>query len=60
MSETPEYKKALLIWRLRRDLESFKELCLKFDRQGISKPDLRKFLVEINCYYEDLRQRLRH
>jgi len=60
MSETAEHKKALLIWRLRRDLEAFKELCLKFDRQGISKPELRKFLVEINCYYDDLRQRLRH
>jgi hypothetical protein len=60
MSETPEYKKSLLIWRLRRDLEAFKALYLKFDRQGISKPELRKFLVEINCYYEDLRQRLRH
>jgi hypothetical protein len=60
MSENTEYKKALLIWRLRRDLEAFKALCLKFDRQGVSKPELRKFLVEINCYYEDLRQRLRH
>ena len=60
MSETPEFKKSLLIWRLRRDLEAFKELCLKFDREGISKPELRKFLVEINCYYDDLRQRLRH
>ena len=60
MSETSEYKKAMLIWRLRRDLESFKELCLRFDRQGVSKPELRKFLLEINCYYEDLRRRLRY
>ena len=60
MSETIEYKKALLIWRLRRDLDSFKELCLKFDRQGVSKPDLRKFLLEINTYYEDIRSRLRY
>ena len=60
MLETLEYKKAILIWRLRRDLEAFKELCLKFDRQGVSRPDLRKFLVEINCYYEELRSRLRH
>jgi hypothetical protein len=60
MSKTSEYKKALLIWRLRRDLEAFKALCLKFDKQGIDKPELRKFLVEINCYYDDLRQRLRH
>ncbi len=55
-----EYKKSLLIWRLRRDLEAFKELCLTFDRQGVSRKDLRKFLLEINCYYEDLRQHLRH
>ncbi len=59
MSEAPEYKKSLLIWRLRRDLESFKALCLKFDRQGVEREDLRKFLVEINCYYEDLQHRLR-
>jgi hypothetical protein len=59
-SDMVEYKKALLLWRLRRDLTAFKELCLRFDRQGISRPDLRKFLVEINCYYEDLRSRLRY
>ena len=58
--ETPEEKKVMLIWRLRRDLEAFKALCLRFDREGVSKPEMRKFLVEINCYYEDLRQRLRH
>lgn len=58
MSETPEYKKSLLIWRLRRDLESFKALCLAFDKQGIRKAELRKFLLELNTYYEDLRQRL--
>ena len=33
--ETTEYKKSLLIWRLRRDLNAFKEICLKFDRQGV-------------------------
>jgi hypothetical protein len=60
MLETMEYKKSLLIWRLRRDLAAFKELCLKFDKQGVSRPDLRKFLLEINCYYEDLRSRLRY
>jgi hypothetical protein len=60
MPETLEYKKSLLIWRLRRDLQAFKELCLKFDRQGLSRTDLRKFLLEINCYYDDLRSRLRH
>jgi hypothetical protein len=59
-SETTEHKKAMLIWRLRRDLEAFKGLCLRFDKEGVSKPELRKFLVEINCYYEDLRHRLRH
>ena len=60
MTETLEYKKALLIWRLRRDLDAFKELCLKCDRQGVNKKEVRKFLVEINCYYDDLRQRLRY
>jgi len=56
---TSEYKKAILIWRLRRDLDTLKELCLKYDRQGISKSDLRKFLLELNTYYEDMRHRLR-
>ena len=60
MNDAPEYKKSLLIWRLRRDLIAFKDLCLKFDRQGVSKEELRKFLVEVNCYYEELQHRLRH
>ena len=59
MSETVEYKKSLLIWRLRRDLDAFKGLCLQFSRQGVSRKELRKFLVEIHCYYDDLRHRLR-
>jgi len=58
MSETSEHQKSILIWRLRRDLENLKNLCMAFDQKGINKSDLRKFLVEMNCYYEDLRRRL--
>ena len=59
MPQTSEHKKALLIWRLRRDLEAFKALCLQFDRQGIDKGELRKFLIEMNCCYDELQHRLR-
>lgn len=58
MSETLEHKKALVIWRLRRDLEALKDLCLRIERGGMSNADVRKFLIELHCYHENLRHRL--
>ena len=58
MEEISEHKKTLLIWRLRRDLEALKDLSLRLTRGALNREELRKHLVELHCYYEDIRRRL--
>jgi len=59
MPELREHEKAVVIWRLRRDLETMKELCLKTASGVLRRSDLQKALMELHSYYDELRRRLR-